>query len=139
MQVERYSLLEKLEPLPIKVRPSEQADILAGLSEVELRMRVDLRPFMQRTPFVIQVTCLSDFRAPEKLFVPEGSRRGQRLLRRVTPAWRARTGCSAPWGSTTCWWALPSPTSWASSRARYRPAERETADESAPHRKTLQR
>lgn len=55
MQVERYQLLEKLEPLPLKVRLVEQSDILAGLSDEELGMLVDLRPFMQRTPFILQV------------------------------------------------------------------------------------
>jgi len=55
MQSERYELLDKLEPYPIKVRLGEQGDILGGLSAKELEMRIDLRPFMQRTPFIIQV------------------------------------------------------------------------------------
>jgi hypothetical protein len=55
LQAERYELLDKLEPYPIKVRLGEQVDILGGLSQKELDMRVDLRPFMQRTPFIIQV------------------------------------------------------------------------------------
>ena len=41
------------------MRLGEQIDILAGLSPEELDMRIDLRPFMQRTPFIIQVTLLS--------------------------------------------------------------------------------
>ena len=55
MQAERYRLLEKLEPFPLKVRLGEQMEIIAGLSTEELSMRIDLRPFMQRTPFIIQV------------------------------------------------------------------------------------
>lgn len=57
-QAERYELLDKLEPYPLKVRLGEQVDILGGLSPDELDMRIDLRPFMQRTPFIIQVTLL---------------------------------------------------------------------------------
>lgn len=55
LQVERYHLLEKLEPYPLKVRLVEQSDILASLTAGEMRMILDLRPFMQRTPFILQV------------------------------------------------------------------------------------
>ena len=55
LQIERYNLLDKLEPYPLKVRLSEQASIFDSLTHAELNMRIDLRPFMQRTPFIIQV------------------------------------------------------------------------------------
>eukprot|EP00803_Ostreobium_quekettii_P009999 evm.model.scf_3183.3 EVM.evm.TU.scf_3183.3 scf_3183:12151-15815(-) len=50
MQEQRLALLEKLEQVPLKVRPKEEQDaILRGLSDDELSdCYVDLRPFMQR-------------------------------------------------------------------------------------------
>lgn len=56
VQAERYQLLDKLEAYPLKVRLSEQAEILAGLTPQELDLHMDLRPYMQRTPFIVQVT-----------------------------------------------------------------------------------
>jgi chloride channel 7 len=48
-------LLEKLEHIPIKVRSREDIDgILDGLGAGEMDCWLDLRPFMQRTPFVLQ-------------------------------------------------------------------------------------
>lgn len=59
LQVERFRLLDKLEAYPLKVRLTEQEDIIEGLSEAELNMHIDLRPFMQRTPFIVQVSSTS--------------------------------------------------------------------------------
>ena len=52
---ERLTLLERLEQRPLKVRPKEDYErIVRGLSESELESLMDLRPFMQRNPFVVQ-------------------------------------------------------------------------------------
>jgi len=49
------NLLERLEQRPLKVRPKEDYErIVRGLSETELESMMDLRPFMQRNPFVVQ-------------------------------------------------------------------------------------
>ena len=54
-QAARLALLEMLEPFPLKLRPSEEQEaILSGLSHAEMGAALDLRPFMQRTPFVLQ-------------------------------------------------------------------------------------
>ena len=53
-QEERLDLLGQLEQLPLKVRTEEQEGILQGLTNAELGMWLDLRPYMQRTPFVVQ-------------------------------------------------------------------------------------
>lgn len=53
-QDERLELLGKLEQLPLKVRTEEQEGLLQGLTNAELAMWLDLRPYMQRTPFVVQ-------------------------------------------------------------------------------------
>ena len=54
-QAARLALLDALQQLPLKVRPEEQEGILAGLTARELASQaLDLRPFMQRTPFVLQ-------------------------------------------------------------------------------------
>jgi hypothetical protein len=54
-QAARLALLEALEPFPLKLRPAEEQEaILGGLSAAELGAALDLRPFMQRTPFVLQ-------------------------------------------------------------------------------------
>ena len=54
-QAARLDLEEKLEQLPFKVRtvPQEERAILCGLSDAEMRMAIDLRPFMQRQPHVV--------------------------------------------------------------------------------------
>ena len=55
MLQERLNLLERLEQRPLKVRPKEDYErIVCGLSNAELESMIDLRPFMQRNPFVIQ-------------------------------------------------------------------------------------
>ena len=52
---ERLNLLERLEQRPLKVRPKEDYErIVSGLSNAELESMIDLRPFMQRNPFVVQ-------------------------------------------------------------------------------------
>lgn len=52
---ERLNLLERLEQRPLKVRPKEDYErIVRGLSAAELDSMIDLRPFMQRNPFVVQ-------------------------------------------------------------------------------------
>ena len=52
---ERLSLLERLEQRPLKVRPKEEYDrIVRGLSSADMECMLDLRPFMQRNPFVVQ-------------------------------------------------------------------------------------
>jgi chloride channel 7 len=54
-QAARLDLEEKLEQLPFKVRTvrNDERAILCGLSEAEMRMAIDLRPFMQRQPHVV--------------------------------------------------------------------------------------
>ena len=54
-QAARLDLEEKLEQLPFKVRtvPKDERAILCGLSDAEMRMAIDLRPFMQRQPHVV--------------------------------------------------------------------------------------
>lgn len=48
-------LLEKLENRPLKIRCKEdQETIIRSLSGSELELLVDLRPFMQRDPFIVQ-------------------------------------------------------------------------------------
>lgn len=52
---ERLTLLERLEQRPLKVRPKEDYErIVRSLTEEELESMMDLRPFMQRNPFVVQ-------------------------------------------------------------------------------------
>ena len=52
---ERLNLLERLEQRPLKVRPKEDYErVVRGLSQAELESMMDLRPFMQRNPFVVQ-------------------------------------------------------------------------------------
>ena len=52
---DRLTLLERLEQRPLKVRPKEDYErIVRGLSAAELDSMIDLRPFMQRNPFVVQ-------------------------------------------------------------------------------------
>ncbi|DBB10920.1 TPA: hypothetical protein ACH3X3_007381 [Trebouxia sp. C0006] len=54
-QQERLTLLERLEQRPLKVRPKEDYErIVCSLTEEELESMMDLRPFMQRNPFVVQ-------------------------------------------------------------------------------------
>ena len=49
------NLLERLEQRPLKVRPKEDYErIVRGLSAADLESMIDLRPFMQRNPFVVQ-------------------------------------------------------------------------------------
>ncbi|KAL3138646.1 hypothetical protein ABBQ32_006406 [Trebouxia sp. C0010 RCD-2024] len=53
-QEERIELLDKLEQFPLKIRAKEeQESILRGLTDDERHMYIDLRPFMQRTPFLV--------------------------------------------------------------------------------------
>ena len=48
-------LLEKLENRPLKIRCKEdQETIIRTLSGSELELLVDVRPFMQRDPFIVQ-------------------------------------------------------------------------------------
>lgn len=55
MLQERLQLLERLEQRPLKVRPKEDYErIVRGLSTADLECMLDLRPFMQRNPFVVQ-------------------------------------------------------------------------------------
>lgn len=50
----RMKLLEKLEQRPIKLRPKDdQEPIIRSLPAAQLDMMMDLRPFMQRNPFVV--------------------------------------------------------------------------------------
>lgn len=52
---DRIQLLEQLENRPIKLRcKAEQDGIIRGLSGPEKEMFLDLRPYMQRSPFVVQ-------------------------------------------------------------------------------------
>ena len=52
---ERLHLLEKLEQRPLKLRPKdEQERVIRSLSAADMEMLVDLRPFMQRNPHVVQ-------------------------------------------------------------------------------------
>jgi hypothetical protein len=54
MRQARLKLLEKLEQRPLKLRPKDdQEPIIRGLSAAQLEQMVDLRPFMQRNPFVV--------------------------------------------------------------------------------------
>ena len=54
-QEEQLALLEALEQVPLKVRLEEQEGILGALTPEDLATcALDLRPFMQRTPFVLQ-------------------------------------------------------------------------------------
>ena len=47
-------VLEKLENRPLKIRCKEdQETIIRSLSGLELELLVDLRPFMQRDPFIV--------------------------------------------------------------------------------------
>ncbi|CAD7703645.1 unnamed protein product [Ostreobium quekettii] len=47
-------VLDTIEPYPMRINPrSEQEAILAALSEVDLETDIDLRPFMQRQPFLV--------------------------------------------------------------------------------------
>lgn len=48
-------LLQQLENRPLKIRCKEdQEKIIRSLSGAELELLVDIRPFMQRDPFVVQ-------------------------------------------------------------------------------------
>lgn len=48
-------LLEKLENRPLKIRCKEdQEKIVRSLAGSELDLLVDIRPFMQRDPFIVQ-------------------------------------------------------------------------------------
>ena len=59
LQEEQLALLEALEQVPLKVRLEEQEGILGALTPEELAgCALDLRPFMQRTPFVLQARLL---------------------------------------------------------------------------------
>ena len=52
---ERLRLLERMEQRPLKLRPKEDAErVFSGLTPAEEGMLMDLRPFMQRNPFVVQ-------------------------------------------------------------------------------------
>lgn len=52
---ERGRLLERLEQRPLKLRPKEDVErVIRGLSAAEEDLLMDLRPFMQRNPFVVQ-------------------------------------------------------------------------------------
>ena len=53
-QVERLELLSQLQQLPIKVRLAEQEAIVTSVAGLLPTTCLDLRPFMQRTPFVLQ-------------------------------------------------------------------------------------
>lgn len=68
LQPGKYDLLGKLEPYPLKVRLGEQTEILAGLSEGDMGMLIDLRPYMQRTPFIIQARLPNLQRLPQSLW-----------------------------------------------------------------------
>lgn len=58
-QEQQLALLEALEQVPLKVRLEEQEGILGALTPEELATcALDLRPFMQRTPFVLQARFL---------------------------------------------------------------------------------
>ncbi len=51
---ERLKLLEKLEQRPLKLRPKDdQEPIIRSLGPQQLEQMLDLRPFMQRNPFVV--------------------------------------------------------------------------------------
>lgn len=51
---ERMTLLERLEQRPLKVRAKDDQDaILRALAEEDLELLVDVRPFMQRNPFIV--------------------------------------------------------------------------------------
>ena len=115
LQVERYHLLEKLEPYPLKVRLVEQSDILASLTAGEMKMLVDLRPFMQRTPFILQVyfqvgkaghlqKCLASFSGSCLLqsFDLQGRGMSPSCVCRVTRVWHGLIGCSGQWDCTIC-------------------------------------
>ncbi|KAK9790124.1 hypothetical protein WJX73_008199 [Symbiochloris irregularis] len=52
-QRERLTLLESLEQRPIKSRREDQDLELRTLTEAELDLLVDVRPFMQRNPFIV--------------------------------------------------------------------------------------
>ena len=50
----RLKLLEKLEQRPLKLRPKDdQEPIIRSLGPQQLEQMLDLRPFMQRNPFVV--------------------------------------------------------------------------------------
>lgn len=52
---DRIQLLEQLENRPIKLRAKiEQDKIIRDLSSIEKEMFLDLRPFMQRSPYLVQ-------------------------------------------------------------------------------------
>lgn len=57
-QQDRLSLLSRLEQVPLKVQPKEdQEPILNSFTSDELEdYYMDLRPFMQRHPFLIHST-----------------------------------------------------------------------------------
>ncbi|KAK9808763.1 hypothetical protein WJX72_003174 [[Myrmecia] bisecta] len=53
-QKARYALLAKLEQFPLKIRIKEDQDgIFRDLTTGDLEQMIDLRPFMQRTPFIV--------------------------------------------------------------------------------------
>ena len=50
----RLKLLQKLEQRPLKLRPKDdQEPIIRSLGPQQLEQMLDLRPFMQRNPFVV--------------------------------------------------------------------------------------
>ena len=50
----RLKLLEKLEQRPLKLRPKDdQEPIIRSLGPAQMEQMLDLRPFMQRNPFVV--------------------------------------------------------------------------------------
>jgi chloride channel 7 len=81
VQEERLALLDALQQLPLKVRPEEQEGILAGLSAQELASgALDLRPYMQRTPFVLQARACAPHHAFSSMHVFLGMRQGQQRM-----------------------------------------------------------
>ena len=64
---ERLSLLEKMEQRPLKLRPKDEQEwVIRNLSPSDMEMLVDLRPFMQRNPHVVQADdiCLAASHGP---------------------------------------------------------------------------
>ena len=127
---ERGRLLERLEQRPLKLRPKEDVErIIRGLSAAEEDLLMDLRPFMQRNPFVVQADASLSrayrlFRTMglRHLFVappqpkagppkeycggraptPRHSSTDLLFWDEPTPACCARTASFAPWPCATC-------------------------------------
>ena len=55
-QAARLALLARLQQRPLKVRRGEEATILEGLTPAEADLWLDVRPFIRRCPFVMQVS-----------------------------------------------------------------------------------